>query len=101
MPKRKSFPSRAIGSRRSFLKAAALSSAPLILSSRIWSAETAANDKLQIGVIGTGKQGRDLMGGFLRREQVKVMAVCDVDTTRREDAKRRAEEYYAKQAGST
>jgi predicted dehydrogenase len=88
-------------SRRTFLKAAALGSAPLILPGRIWSAETALNEKLQMGVIGTGKQGRDLMGGFLRREQVKVAAVCDVDTTRREDAKRRVEEYYGKQAGST
>src|SRR5688572_6902698 len=41
-------------SRRSFLKAAALSSAPVILPGRIWSAETALNEKLQIGVIGTG-----------------------------------------------
>ncbi|MGZ8940263.1 MAG: Gfo/Idh/MocA family protein, partial [Limisphaerales bacterium] len=87
--------------RRSFLQAAALGSAPFILPGRLWSAETAANEKLNLGFIGTGKQGRDLMGGFLRREQVKVVAVCDVDKTRRDDTKRRAEEFYAKQTGST
>ncbi len=48
-----------------------------------------------MGFIGMGKQNRGLLGGFLGHGARKVLAVCDVDTTRREDAKKRVDEYYA------
>jgi len=84
-------------SRRSFLKTTAISAAvaPWILPSRIWAAETKPNSLLTMGFIGMGKQSRGLLGGFLGHD-TKVLAVCDVDTTRREDARKRVEEYYAK-----
>ena len=87
-------------SRRSFIKAATVGSAPFILPSRIWSAETGPNSRINLGFIGMGTQNRGLMGSFIRRSQVQVVAVCEVDTVRREDAKRRADEHYAKQNDS-
>ncbi|NLF69012.1 MAG: Gfo/Idh/MocA family oxidoreductase [Candidatus Anammoximicrobium sp.] len=83
-------------SRRSFLKQAAASAAgvPFLLPSRIWAAEPQPNARITMGFIGMGKQNRGLLGGFLG-QQTKVLAVCDVDTTRREAAKKRVDEYYA------
>ena len=77
-------------SRRSFLKAAAIAGAPLILPSRVW-AQGAAKPRLAF--IGIGIQGRGLLGNFLGQD-VYVVAVCDVDKSRREHAHKTVEEYY-------
>ena len=86
--------------RRSFLKraAASVAVAPFILPSRIWSAETKPSARLTMGFIGMGTQNRGLLGGFLGSE-TQVLAVCDVDTNRRNDARKRVDEYYAKKTG--
>ncbi|HEY2953175.1 MAG TPA: Gfo/Idh/MocA family oxidoreductase [Verrucomicrobiae bacterium] len=86
-------------SRRTFLQSTVTvaATAPFLLPSRIWSAETKPNDRLALGFIGNGTQGRGLMGGFLGRKEIQVVAVCDVDTTRRENAKKIVEDHYAKQ----
>jgi predicted dehydrogenase len=84
-------------SRRHFLQAAAASAAvPFILPSRVWSAETAPNSRLNLGFIGMGKMNSGHLNNFLGRKEVQVVAVCDVDTTRREHAKKTVEERYAK-----
>ena len=44
-----------------------------------------------------GKQNSGLLNGFLHSKDTQVVAVCDVDTTRRENAKKTVEDYYAKQ----
>lgn len=85
--------------RRGFLAATSGIAAPFILPSRIWSATTGANSKITLGFVGLGKQGRGLLKGFLGRE-TQVVAVCDVDATRREDAKKIVEAHYAKQSDS-
>lgn len=82
--------------RRSFLKAAAVASAPFFLPSRVWSADTKPSDRITLGFIGVGIQARGLMGGFLGKAETQVVAVCDVDTTRRNDAKKRVDDFYAK-----
>ena len=88
-------------SRRSFLKSTlAAGVAPLILPGRIWSAEVKPNDRINFGCIGIGKQMRGLMSGFLSKPETQLVAVCDVDTTRREDGKKQVEGFYAKQSGS-
>lgn len=90
-------------SRRTFLKQASVASvAPFILPSSIWPAQTKPNDRLVMGFIGMGKQSRGLLGAFLHRNMCSVTAVCDVDTTRREDAQRRVNEFYTQrpEAGS-
>lgn len=72
--------------RRSFLKKAAFAgAAPFILPSHIWAAETKPNEQIGMGFIGMGKQSGGLLGNFLG-QGVKVLGVCDVDTTRRENA---------------
>jgi predicted dehydrogenase len=88
--------------RRRFLQnTALLTAAPLILPGRVWSQETAPSKRLTIGCIGMGKQMGGHVGSFLPRDDVQVVAVCDVDTTRREHAKKRVDEAYSKKAGTT
>src|SRR4051794_16536237 len=87
--------------RRDFIRSSTVAAAaPFILPSHIWSAETKPNSRLTLACIGNGTQGKGLMGGFLGKKETQVVAVCDVDTTRREDAKKRVEEHYGKQTGS-
>ena len=66
---------------------------PFILPSRLWAAETKPNSRLAMGFIGMGKQSQGLLGGFLGLE-TQVVAVCDVDATRRNDAQQRVDEHY-------
>jgi predicted dehydrogenase len=70
-------------------------SAPFILSSRAWSADAAPSDTLGVGFIGMGIQSRGLLRQFLYEDGVQVLAVCDVDTTRREAARQRVDTHYA------
>jgi len=82
-------------SRRTFLKAAtALSAAPLILPSKVWTAETKPNARIGMGFIGMGKQNKHLLESFMGQQVCRVVAVCDVDTTRREAAQARVNEFY-------
>src|ERR1041385_2954794 len=88
--------------RRHFLKtgtAAALGS-PLLLS-RAWSASGAKgpNERISLGFIGTGTQGRGLLNNFLRQPDTRVLAVCDVDTTRREHHRKVVDDFYSAQSG--
>jgi predicted dehydrogenase len=46
-----------------------------------------------VGFIGMGKQSGGLLGNFLSRE-TRVLAVCDVDTTRRNEAKQKVDKNY-------
>src|SRR5437667_2033070 len=86
-------------SRRSFIKSTAVAAAaPFILPSRIRAAEVKPNDRITLGFIGMGTQNRGLLSGFLTYPQTQVLAVCDVDTTRRENAKKMVEDYYATKA---
>ena len=83
-------------SRRSFLKQTAASAVavPFILSPGVRAAETEANSRVTMGFIGMGKQSKGLLGAFLGHE-TQVLAVCDVDTTRREAAQKRVNERYS------
>jgi predicted dehydrogenase len=86
-------------SRRSFLKSTLVAGiAPLVLPARIWSAETKPNDRITLGFIGCGIQSRGLLSGFLGKKETQTVAVCDVDTTRRENHKKMVEDHYAKAA---
>ena len=89
--------------RRTFLKFTVLGgmealALPTVLPARIWGAATAPNSRLTVGFIGMGKQSRGLLQAFLS-QNTHVLAVCDVDTTRREDAKRTVDKYYGQAAG--
>ena len=78
--------------RRDFLKtvAAPMVVAPFIIPSRVWL--NPPSDRITMGFIGVGKQSYHLISKFLPVTQ--VLAVCDVDTTRRKHAKQTADNYY-------
>ncbi|MES2693382.1 MAG: Gfo/Idh/MocA family oxidoreductase, partial [Verrucomicrobiota bacterium] len=88
--------------RRNFLKSTALlAAAPLILPSRVWSQESAPSKRLTLGCIGMGKQMKGHVGNLINRDDVEIVAICDVDTTRRDAAKKRIEDKYTEKAGGT
>jgi predicted dehydrogenase len=83
--------------RREFVKAAAAAGGLPLLSTALRGDDknTAANDRVVIGFIGVGTMNRGHLGYFLGQKDVQVVAVCDVDTTRRESAKSTVEKKYA------
>ena len=89
--------------RREFLKSAALASATLALPTIVPSTvfgRNAPGNRITMGLIGMGL----MMGGhhqiMLGREGVQVLAVCDVDRTKRERAKAQTEKSYAAKMAS-
>src|ERR1017187_5021590 len=84
--------------RRQFLKAAsatALTTPLLLHAAGADSARKGPNDRITMGVIGTGTQGRGLLNNFLAMPDTQVVAVSDVDTTRREHHRKVVEEFYS------
>ena len=88
--------------RRDFLgSAAAAASLPLILSrSALGEDKKPASERLGLGFIGMGTMARGHLGFHLGQPDVQVLAVCDVDTTRREAAKKTVETKYGEQMKS-
>jgi len=88
--------------RRSFLKAAAASVlAPTIVPSTVFGSSAPSNTKL-MGCIGAGRQGQSDMQELIYRgldAGARVVAVCDVDAHRMEDAQWLAEKIYATELG--
>src|ERR1051326_2043476 len=52
------------------------------------------SERVTMGFIGVGYQARGHLETMKRRDDVQILAVCDVDTTRREDAKKRVDDWY-------
>lgn len=85
--------------RRTFLQAAAaVAAAPLIWPSN--ANAQAPSDRLVIGFIGVGKQGRGHLGRFLGNKEVEVVAVCDVVNERLESAAEMVATRYAERTKS-
>ncbi len=82
-------------SRRKFLKnlSATAVVAPLILHSCGWPNSPKSNI-VNLGLIGMGTQMRGLMRNFMGRPDIRIVAVCDVDYTRREHYKKIANDFY-------
>src|SRR5437016_3910149 len=85
--------------RRRFVQAAAAAALPVVLSRAVHGAD-AANERIGLGFIGMGTMNRGHLGHFLGQKDVQVVAVCDVDTTRRASAQKTVEERYADQIKS-
>jgi predicted dehydrogenase len=80
--------------RRTFLKetlagAACVLGFPTIIPSSALGADgsTAPSDRITLGCIGVGRQGGGDMRGFLQHDDVRVVAICDVQETARKAAK--------------
>jgi predicted dehydrogenase len=97
-------------SRRDFIKAAgrgAITSAfvaqgfPSIVPASVFGQKSPSN-RINVGAIGTGRisRGHD-MPAVLKYESARIMAVCDLDSKRVEDAKRLVNDYYSKKTGKT
>jgi predicted dehydrogenase len=89
--------------RRNFIRraAAAAAAVPIIVPRSALGdenkAKAGASERLTLGFIGVGTQNRSHLGYFLGQRDVQILAVCDVDTTRRESAKKLVEIHYGKQ----
>ena len=85
--------------RRQLLKGAAACAVAgpyLITSSRALAQGAAApSNRINIGCIGIGKQGGGHLGGLIGRKDVQLVAVCDVDSKHRAEARERIEKGYA------
>ncbi len=79
--------------RRDFLKTAAVVSGVIPFGATLGRISS-PNERIRVGFIGTGSQARGLLAAFMSRCQ--VLAVCDVDATRREDFRNRVHEYYTR-----
>jgi predicted dehydrogenase len=102
--------------RRAFLRsgcraAGAVAAAPLILPSSVLGRDghLAPSERTTMGFIGVGGQGRGhllggawtyIAGGYTAREDVQLLAICDVVRDRREEACRAVNAHYARRAGS-
>ncbi len=67
--------------RRNFIKdcSVAASAFSIIPSHLLARKGNSPNDKIQIGFIGAGRQGRGLMENFVNYSEAEVISVCDVD----------------------
>ena len=87
--------------RRTFLSQAATAAgtvaAPWLLPASVFgkSGDAAPSERIGVGVIGVGAMGRGHLRHCLNYPEAQVVAVCDVDTWRRESAKRLVERTYA------
>jgi len=96
-------------SRRKFLqssaKAAALTSLSLGLPSIVPASvfgKNAPSNRINIGAIGTGRISRDHdLPGVWKYDHAQVMAVCDLDKKRANDAKTLVNNFYTKKTGKT
>lgn len=90
--------------RRDFMKTAAVSMlAPAIVPPKVLG-RTKPSDTLLIGCIGVGRQGQGDMQELIYRGlevSARVVAVCDVDRHRVEDAQWLAEKIYAVELGKS
>lgn len=83
--------------RREVLKSAVVAAAvpTVIARSSLGSAsQPAPSERLTLGFIGMGKQNQYHLNSFLNNGEVRVVAVCDVDTTRREHAQKTVNDKY-------
>ena len=84
--------------RRRFLQSmtAATAAAPLFVPGTALGANgaTAASERIVLGAIGMGGQGRGDLGGFLGFPQVQAVAVCDVVGRHRQLAKDMVDQRY-------
>ncbi len=81
--------------RRSFLfGSAAAATLAGCSTSKVGARELKPGEKRNVAMIGIGIQGRFLLTEFLKQPNVRVVAICDVDKTRREDSAGKVNAYY-------
>jgi hypothetical protein len=87
--------------RRDFLRQAAAGAGAVALPTLIPAAARGAeallppSERINVGLIGRGLMGSGHLRVLLGRKESQVLAVCDVDQTRREEGRRIADDTYA------
>jgi predicted dehydrogenase len=87
--------------RRRFVQGATISALtlPVLTSTSSWAADdkkaTPPSERITLGFIGVGTMNRGHLDHFLGMSDVQVLAVCDVDTNRRNNAQKMVEKRYA------
>jgi predicted dehydrogenase len=77
--------------RRTFLKGAAGAAAVIALQPEgLAAAPPRLSAPLRVGLIGTGRQGRAILGELAKFEDIQLIAICDSDDRRLQGARRRA-----------
>ncbi len=84
---------------RGVVAASALAGFPAIVPASVFGAAAPGN-RINVGAIGTGRisRGHDLPG-LWKHDAAHIMAVCDLDSKRVDDAKALVNGYYRKQTG--
>src|ERR1043165_3110976 len=90
-------------SRRKFLHSSAVASVALGIPSIVPSSvfgKNAPSNRINVGAIGTGRisRGHD-MPGIWKYDSAQIMAVCDLDSNRVNDAKKLVNDYYTTKTG--
>lgn len=83
--------------RRQFLKSGALAAAPMIVPSSVLGRQAGAvppSDRIVLGAIGIGSRGSYDLQAFIRQNDVRFVAICDVREERREIVKSMADKHY-------
>ena len=65
--------------RRSFIKTTAMGGLALSMAPNLAFGQKSKNSKVQLGFIGVGGRGRSHLRNILKRDDVLVPAVCDID----------------------
>jgi predicted dehydrogenase len=91
--------------RRSFLRMMALTSGSAMFPTLLRAAGTpvlrkSPNERITVGLIGCGGQGRSDMSGALASANAQVIAVCDVNDSHAMEAKQQVEQRYASEKAS-
>jgi predicted dehydrogenase len=90
-----------LNSRRDFLKMGAVAAIgfPTIVPATVFG-QTAPSNRINVGAIGVGRisRGHDLPG-IWQFDQARIMAVCDLDAKRVDEAKTLINGYYSKKTG--
>ena len=85
-------------SRRQFMRRASIGAGafPLIMGGSLRGDDRPTpSNRIVFGTIGLGGMGNGDMNGFMHRDDVQMVAVCEVDGKRRGDARAKVEAYYA------
>ena len=87
-----------MNNRRSFLKKSALISAPFILPSHIWAAkgDASPNSRINIAIIGPGKQGRSHTHRLIRNPRAQITGFAEIAQVRIDHTKELIEKHYSK-----
>ena len=90
--------------RRAFLTRTAVASlaAPMVVPATVLggNGEVAPNDRIHVGLIGRGAMGAGHLWVLAGRQETELIAVCDVDRTRREAGAREADGASAAKRGA-